>query len=73
MIKRSLQFCSIISSESVNTVDYAATDIPPPGIGSITGHKLSLAFEARRKSRDLTTEGSPNSNSQYGSTFKKVQ
>ncbi|XP_054782893.1 uncharacterized protein LOC129290204 isoform X2 [Prosopis cineraria] len=60
------------SGESLDTVDCAALNNPTPRIGSRTVRKLSLALEAQQKSRDLTTEGSPKGNSQFGSTLHKT-
>ncbi|XP_028756088.1 uncharacterized protein LOC114715412 isoform X2 [Neltuma alba] len=60
------------SGESFDIVDYAALNNATPSIGGRNGHKLSLAFEAQQKSHDLTTEGSPKSYSQFGSTLHKA-
>ncbi|KAK4267421.1 hypothetical protein QN277_024204 [Acacia crassicarpa] len=60
------------SAESFDTVDYATLSNPTPSVESRTGQKLSLAFEAQQKSHDLTTEGSPKSYSQFGSTLHKA-
>ena len=51
-----------VCSESLNSVDHAASDNPTSSLGSIP--KLPLAFEAQQESLDLDMDGDRKSNSQ---------
>ncbi|XP_020225361.1 uncharacterized protein LOC109807252 isoform X2 [Cajanus cajan] len=59
------------SGESLNIVDHAAFD-NTSYMGNINGPKLPLVYEVQQMSHDLTTEGSPKSNSRNSCIFKKA-